>query len=155
MILPVRFLPARVTVPQWEASEKGGQSVLFSASVAAPIGQSIPMTPIEKLGQRLLLAQSAGVPAELLALVLITSHPGRLQALFQQVSGRLLAAHQSVQQRPGSAAAVAQRGRNKALLDLVRARIAAIGSRKPPVEKMLVLMDARPPVNVINLRKAA
>jgi hypothetical protein len=48
-----------------------------------------------------------------------------------------------------------ERIRNKALVDLVRARIAATGCRKPAVGKMLALMDTETPKNVIEIRKAA
>jgi len=48
-----------------------------------------------------------------------------------------------------------ERLRCKALLDLVRARHAAVGSKKPAVARMLTLMDTRPPKNVVDIRKAA
>ena len=110
---------------------------------------------MNKLGHQLQIALTLDLPAELLAHVVMTSHPKRLQELFRRSSARLLKAHQDVVQRPLSAAANKERSRSKALLDLVRARSAAIGARKPSVEKMLLLMDAKAPKNVVAIRKAA
>jgi hypothetical protein len=113
------------------------------------------MPHIKKLGQQLLLAQSMDIPAELLVQVLMTSNAKRLGAIFQAASVRLLATHQRVQQRPSSAFAVLERNRNKALLDFVRARMAAIGCRKPAVDKMLALMDGSVSRNVVEMRRVA
>ena len=113
------------------------------------------MPQMKKLGQLLQGALSVDVPAELAALIITTSNPKRLQETFKQASRRLLDAHHAAQQRPHSAMANQERIRNKALVDLVRARIAAIGCRKSAVGKMLTLMDAKAPKNVIEMRKAA
>jgi len=110
---------------------------------------------MNRLGQQLQTAIALGLPAELVANIIATSHPKRLQDLFRKVSERLLKAHQDVLQRPSSAVASKERLRSKALLDLIRARIAAIGSRKPSVERILALMDVNPRKNVIDIRKAA
>ena len=101
------------------------------------------------------IALALDLPAELLANIATTNHPKRLQELFRNASGRLLQAHRDALQRPSSAAAGKERLRSKALLDLIRARIAAIGCRKPSVDKMLALMDAKPQRNVVDIRKAA
>jgi len=108
-----------------------------------------------KLGQQLQTALALGLAADLVAIVATTTHPKRLQELFRQASARLLKSHQQAQQRPASAALAHERLRCKALLDLIRARSAAIGSRKPSVDKILTLMDVAPPKNVIEIRKAA
>lgn len=113
------------------------------------------MLQMKKLGSQLQVALTLDIPTELVALIVTTSHPKRLQDLFRQASQRLLKAHQDVMQRPSSATARKERLRCKALLDLVRARHAAIGSKKPAVVRMLTLMDARPPKNVVDIRKAA
>lgn len=113
------------------------------------------MPQMKRLGQQLQTALSADIPAELAALIVTTSNPKRLQDLFQQASKRLLGAHQNALQRPHSAIARHERLRSKALLDLVRARIAAIGCRKPSVDKMLALLNRLPPENVVEIRKAA
>lgn len=113
------------------------------------------MTHLEKLGWQLQVALSLDIPAELAAQILTTSNSRRLQELFQQASQRLLAAHQEVVQRPNSALASQQRLRSKALLDLVRARIATVGCRKPSVDKMLAVLDRRPQRKVVDIRKAA
>jgi len=113
------------------------------------------MPQMKKLGSQLQAALSLDIPAELIALIVSTHHPKRLQDLFRQASQRLLKAHQDAMQRPSSAMAKKERLRCKALLDLVRARNAAIGSKKPSVARMLALMDARAPKNVVEMRKAA
>ena len=113
------------------------------------------MPQMERLAQRLQQAMALDISAELLTAVVMTSHPKRLQELFGKSSGRLLGAHRAALQRPNSAAAARERLRAKALLDLVRARIAAIGSRKATVDKLLALMDGKPARNVVDLRKAA
>jgi len=113
------------------------------------------MPQMKKLGAQLQVALTLDIPAELVALIATTSHPKRLQDLFRQASQRLLKAHQDVMQRPSSAMAKKERLRCKALLDLVRARHAAVGSKKPAVARMLTLMDTRPPKNVVDIRKAA
>lgn len=110
---------------------------------------------MQKLGAQMQAALVAEVPAELVALVATTQHPLRLQTLFHASSQRLLRTHQTVQARPQSTLAQFERQRSKALLDLVRARMAAIGGRKPGVDKMMTLMDAPVPHNVIEIRKVA
>jgi len=113
------------------------------------------MPQMKKLGQQLQIALTLDLPAELIAIIGTTSHPKRLKDLFRKASERLLIAHRAALQRPSSPVASKERLRHKALLDLIRARISAVGSRKPSVEKMLTLMDARPSKNVIEIRKAA
>jgi len=110
---------------------------------------------MKKLGQQLELALTGDVPSELLASILTTSHPGRLQKLFQEASLRLLASHQAVQQSPGVLAALQARSRHKLLLDLIRARMASVGCRKPAIDKLFALMDTKLTGNVIAIRKAA
>jgi hypothetical protein len=110
---------------------------------------------MKKLGQLLQDALSVDIPAELATLIITTSNTKRLQETFQQASRRLLDAHHASRQRPHSVLANQERIRNKALVDLVRARIAATGCRKPAVGKMLALMDTETPKNVIEIRKAA
>lgn len=129
---------------------------LFSRLYLFPSsGKVTPMPPMKRLGQHLQIALSLDLPAELIANVGTTSHPKRLKDLFRQASERLLKAHQDVLQRPSSPAANKERLRRKVLLDLIRARIAAVGCRKASVENMLELMDVRPPKNVIEIRKTA
>lgn len=119
------------------------------------------MTEMKKLGNQLQLALAAGVPAELVAMIATTSHPGRLQNLFHTSGQKLLAAHREVleceaQQRPSSATARQLRDRMKTLVDLVRARSQALGERKPSVKVMLGLMDSVVlPQNVVQIRKVA
>ena len=110
---------------------------------------------MKKLGEQLHSALACDTPAELVALVVTTNHPKRLQELFTSASQRLLEAHRAVLQWPNSQDARYQRTRSKALLDLVRARIAAVGWRKPSVGKMLSLLDSTSPPNVIDIRQAA
>ena len=110
---------------------------------------------MKKVGYQLQIGLSMGLPAELLAIIVATSHPKRLQDLARSAAERLLRAHRDVLRRPTSQAASKERLRNKALLDLIRARSAAIGARKPAVEKLLTMMDARPSQNVIDIRKVA
>ena len=128
---------------------------LFPLYLRRTSGKVRGMPQMKKLGHQLQTAFSLDLPAELLANIVSTSHPKRLQELFRQASTRLLKTHRDALQRPASAAAHKERQRSKALLDLVRARIAAIGSRKPSVDKMLALMDGKPPKNVVEIRKAA
>lgn len=113
------------------------------------------MSQMKKLGQQLQTALALDIPAELVALVITTSNPKRLRELFCKASIRLLEAHRDVLQHPNSAGASFARVRSKALLDLVRARIAAIGVRKPTADRILGLMDQHAPGNVIDIRKAA
>ncbi|MCX7178455.1 MAG: hypothetical protein NTX56_06635, partial [Proteobacteria bacterium] len=77
---------------------------------------------MKKLAQQLQIALSLDLPAELVAIIVATSHPKRLQELFRKTSGRLLKAHQDAVQRPTSVTAKKERLRNKVLLDLIRAR---------------------------------
>jgi hypothetical protein len=113
------------------------------------------MPKMKKLGEQIHSALMLDVPAELVALVVTSSNPKRMQEMFQQASQRLLRAHQEVLQRPASALAIHRRARSKALLDLVRARMAATGARKPSVVKMLALLDSYRPQNVVAIRKVA
>lgn len=119
------------------------------------------MSEMKKLGDQLQRAIAVGVPVELVAMVVTTSHPGRLKNLFHQGSLQLLAVHRDVQertaqQRPSLAAAQLQRERTKALVDLVRARTLALGERKPSVAAMLKRMDAvAMPENVVRMRRVA
>ena len=128
---------------------------LFPALTAALIGQSGAMPQMKKLGFQLQVGLSLDLPVELMAIIVATSHPKRLQALYRGAAERLLRAHREVLRRPISQAAGRERLRSKALLDLVRARSAALGSRKPSVEMLLALMDGVPPKNVIEIRKVA
>jgi len=123
---------------------------LFSLSGIVPA-----MPQMNRLGHQLQIALTLDLPAELIAIIVTTSHPKRLQVLFRKASERLLKAHQDVLQRPSSAVAQKERLRSKALLDVIRARIAAIGSRKPSVENILALMDMKRSKNVVEIRKAA
>jgi hypothetical protein len=124
------------------------------------------MSEMQKLGSQLQRALIVGVPAELVAMIATTSHPGRLQALFHKSSLQLIAAHRSVlereaQQRPSVVSAQQLRERMKALVDLVRARAQALGTRKPSVDAMLKLMDrpvtelAAVPAKVVPMRRIA
>lgn len=119
------------------------------------------MSEMQKLGAQLRHALDCGVPAELVAMIATTSHPGRLQALCHKSSLRLLAAHRAVQereaqQRPALAAAQAMRERAKALVDLVRARSQALGARKPGVDAMLrLLAEPAPAGRVVPMRRVA
>lgn len=113
-----------------------------------------------RLGNQLQAALTIGVPAELVAMVVTTSHPVRLRNLFHESGLNLLAAHRAVrecetQQRPSSTARQA-RDRIKALVDLIRARGQSLGERKPGVKAMLGLMDMPAlPQNVVHIRKVA
>ena len=113
------------------------------------------MSQMKRLGQQLPIALARDLPTELIAIVVATSHPKRLQDLFRKASERLLKAHQDAQQRPSSALANKERLRSKALLDLIRARSAALGCRKPSVDRILAMMDVKPAKNVIEIRRAA
>lgn len=118
------------------------------------------MSEMKKLGRQLHQALTAGVPAELVALVATTNHPGRLQTLFRESGAQLLAAHRECVEhearRRSAVVARLTRDRLKALVDLVRARIQALGERKPRVAAMLKLMDAANlPENVVEIRKVA
>lgn len=113
------------------------------------------MSRMQKLGQQIQAALTAEVAAELVAFVVSTQHPGRLQTLFHESSQRLLRSHQEAQARPQSALVQFERQRSKALLDLVRARMAIAGCRKPAVDKMLALMGTTSLRKVVDLRRAA
>ncbi len=110
---------------------------------------------MQKLGDQIQAALGTDVPAELIAFVASTQHPGRLQTLFRDSSQRLLRAHQEAQARPQSTLAQFERQRCKALMDLVRARMAIAGCRKPSVDKMMALMEAAGLRKVIGLRRVA
>jgi predicted metal-dependent hydrolase len=128
---------------------------LFRLYLLHSSGKIAVMPQMKKLGYHLHIALSLDLPAELIAIIVATNHPKRLHDLFRKTSERLLKAHRDVLQRSSAATAKKERLRSKALLDLIRARIAAIGSRKPSVDGMLQLMDAKLPKNVIEIRKAA
>lgn len=110
---------------------------------------------MQKLGAQMQAAFAAEVPAELVAFVTTTQHAGRLQTLFLASSQRLLRSHQEAQARPQSTLAQFERQRSKALVDLVRARMALAGMRKPGVDKMMTLMGSTGPCKVVDLRRAA
>jgi len=113
------------------------------------------MTPMQKLGSQMQAAFTAEVPAELVAFVTTTQHAGRLQTLFHESSQRLLRTHQEAQARPQSTLAQLERQRSKALLDLVRARMAIAGCRKPGVDKIMAMMGTTSLRKVVDLRRAA
>jgi hypothetical protein len=113
------------------------------------------MTQMQKLGIQIQTALTAEVPAELVAFVTTTQHAGRLHILFHESSRRLLRTHQEAQARPQSTLAQFERQRSKALLDLVRARMAMAGYRKPGVDKMMALMGSIRSRKVVDLRRAA
>lgn len=115
-------------------------------------------TPIDKLAHQLDVARSAGLSSQLAVLVLTTQHPGRLHALYRQASLRLLAAHRRVLDDPRSTRILDERLRSKVLLDFVRARIAALGCRRPGIDKIVALLDipvSSRDVKVVHIRHAA
>jgi hypothetical protein len=122
---------------------------------SAILGHTGGMTQMQRLGAQMQAALAADVPAELVAFVTTTQHAGRLQTLFLKSSQRLLRTHQEAQARPQSTLAQFERQRSKALVDLVRARMALAGMRKPGVDKMMALMGATGPSKVVDLRRAA
>lgn len=113
------------------------------------------MTQLAKLGLQIEGALAAHLSAEVVAYILTTTHPKRLDDLFRQASARLLKSHQEARSKPHSLLALERRNSSKILLDLIRARSAAIGSDRPTVSKMLAKLDPEPGRNVIDLRRAA
>ncbi len=113
------------------------------------------MSQMQKLAVQIQVALTTEVPAELVAFVTTTQHSGRLQTLFRESSQRLLRTHQEAQARPQSTLAQFERQRSKALLDLVRARMAIAGCRKPGVDKMMALLGTTSLRKVVDLRRVA
>lgn len=113
------------------------------------------MDEMKKLGCHIQAALNADVPPELVAAITTTNHGGRLQMIFMEASAHLLDAHKAVQGRPFSADAKTKRNRAKALVDLVRARISVVGCRRPTVNRLISLLDARQSVNVVAIKRAA
>ena len=113
------------------------------------------MDAIKRFGSQIELSLSADVPAELVALVATTSHGQRLHALFVEASAHLLEVHREAVRRPSSFQVRSRRDRAKAFLDLIRARRAAVGAKRPSVAKMLTILQDAKPKNVVDIRKAA
>lgn len=95
-----------------------------------------------ELGDALKQAIAAGVPASLAANILTTSNKLRLRRYFTGVGQRFLESHAQAQAKP-SARALKERNKLKAVLTLIRARRAAMGHRKVPVAKELLILDKR------------
>lgn len=94
---------------------------------------------IEKLAALADVARNAGVPPAVLAVVLISSNHRRQRALFLAASGLLLAAHKAK-------APVEVLRYFKSVVDLVRARMAVTGSRRPTVDVWLSKVVTGAPV---------
>jgi hypothetical protein len=114
------------------------------------------MDEIKRLGNQIRTALNADVPAELVAAIATTNHAGRLQTLFLEASAVLLSSHRAVQKRPFSMPDSLQRIRSKALVDLLRSRMWAIGCRRPSVSHLISLLNSkRPSAEIVAIKKAA
>lgn len=93
------------------------------------------MDPMSKLAQAMKEAVSGGVDSQLVAFVVTTSHRGRLETMFKNAAGDLLSVHQQLQQHDSRSGRI-HRQRLKRLVDLVRARLAMLNSRRPTFKKL-------------------
>lgn len=135
--------------------EAGSVGAMGAAMGAIPaLGQwRSAMENLPRIGASLEAALAMGVPRELVVTTLMTSHRGRLSKMLRLAAQRFLVAHRYAQAHPRSAVALRDRKREKALLDLVRYRLAAVGLRREAPVKAIKLMDARP--RLIESRRAA
>lgn len=96
-------------------------------------------------------AINGGIPVLLVADVLTTNHRGRLSKLFMLAANRFLESHCMASANPSNKRMVAERMRDKLLLDLIRARLAVLGLRKLSPAKVFETMAVRSPVATMRL----
>lgn len=113
------------------------------------------MNRTTRLGTAISAALAAGVPPSLVAAVLTIQHRGRLKRLFRLFAARFLETAIERRMCPASRYAVKRAFRAKAEVDLVRARISALGGKRPSDQDMLDSAREADLPRIVPLRKAA
>lgn len=107
-----------------------------------------------RLAHALSSALAAGNPELVVTSIVASAHRSRLQRLYLLLARRFLEAFEESRVRPHSRYAKLRCERAKAMLDLTKARISTLGSRKPADRELIdVLREADMP-RVVH-RKAA
>jgi hypothetical protein len=89
------------------------------------------------LAKCLAAAFAAGNSPAIIAVVLVVHHRPRLKRLFWAFAVRFLEAYGDMRAHPANRTAGKRTERAKALLDLVRCRMAALGQRSPADAEIL------------------
>lgn len=108
-----------------------------------------------KLGAATEAALMTGNHAALVAAIVTVQHRGRLQRLFRQFALRFLEAYAESKAYPASRHAAKRVRRAKAALDLIRARLFALGGERPTDTALLDWAREADLPRMIPLRKAA
>ena len=108
-----------------------------------------------RLGAAIAAALAAGVPTALVAAILTIQHQGRLKRLFRLFAARFLEAFAEGRRSPTSRHAAKRMRRAKATVDLVRARLAAVGDARPSDVLLLGWANEADLPRIVPLRQAA
>lgn len=113
------------------------------------------MNRITRLGAAITAALAAGVPPSLVAAILTIQHRGRLKRLFRLFAARFFETVTEHRMYPASRHAAKRAFRAKAEVDLVRARLSALGGSRPSDQDMLDWAREADLPRIVPLRKAA
>ncbi|NMG28431.1 hypothetical protein [Aromatoleum evansii] len=113
------------------------------------------MQSTSRLGAAISAALAAGLPPSLVAAVLTIQHRGRLRRLFRLFAARFLESVVEVRISPASRHAATRRVRAKATVDLVRARLGALGQARPTDQDMLEWAREADLPRIVPLHRAA
>lgn len=108
-----------------------------------------------RLGAAIAAALSNGAPQPLVAAILTIQHRGRLKRLFRLFAARFLEAFAEWRRSPTSRHAAKRMRRAKATVDLVRARLAAVGDARPRDVLLLGWASEADLPRIVPLRQAA
>ena len=108
-----------------------------------------------RLGAAIAAALSNGAPKPLVAAILTIQHRGRLKRLFSIFAARFLEAFAEGRRSPASRHAAKRMRRAKATVDLVRARLAAVGEARPNDALLVGWASEADLPRIVPLRKTA
>jgi|JRYD01.1.fsa_nt_gb hypothetical protein len=112
-------------------------------------------TALKPLAATLVTALETGNAAELATAVLATNHRGKLLRLFGLFAHRFLEAHAQSKAHPHSRTMAKRAQRAKALLDLIRKRIAMLGVERPNDAALIQMAIDTDLPRLVHSRKAA
>lgn len=108
----------------------------------------------KKLAATMAAAITYGNAAELICSLMLINHRGRLERLFQVFARRFLEAHAQAMAHPQSRTAAKRAQRAKAVVDVIRYRLAVIGQKRHS-DKALMALAARTDLpRLVHSRKA-
>lgn len=110
---------------------------------------------LQPLASSLSLALETGNAVELATAVIATNHRGKLVRLFNVFAHRFLETHAQTKTNPRSRTALKQAQRAKALLDLIRRRIAILGVKRPDDAALIQMAIETDLPRLVHSRKAA